>query len=74
MYGHKTWVLTQFDIFRLSAFERKILRKIHGPIIEREEWRIRYTKKYISALQVYLPTLHYQAKYPGEDGQGMYRG
>ena len=45
MYGSETWVLTQFDISRLSTFERKKLRKIYGPIKERGECRIRYNKE-----------------------------
>jgi hypothetical protein len=45
MYGSETWALTQIDISRLSAFQRKILRKIYGPIKERGECRIRYTKE-----------------------------
>jgi hypothetical protein len=44
MYGSQTWVLKLFDISALSAFERKILRKMYGPIKERGECRIRHNK------------------------------
>jgi len=29
------------DEYRLSIFERKILRRIYGPVIDKGEWRIR---------------------------------
>jgi hypothetical protein len=29
------------DVSRMSGFERKTLRKIYGPIKEKEEWRLR---------------------------------
>ena len=31
-YGSETWVLSKQDENRLSIFERKILRRIHGPV------------------------------------------
>ena len=39
-YGAETWVSKQ-DEHRLSIFERKILRIIYGPVMDRERWRIR---------------------------------
>jgi hypothetical protein len=41
-YGCETWMLTKADELALSTFERKVLRKIYGPVCGREEWRIRY--------------------------------
>jgi hypothetical protein len=33
-YGTKTWVLSKADEYRLSIFERKILRRIYGPVMD----------------------------------------
>jgi hypothetical protein len=41
-YGCKTVTLTKADELELSIFERKVLRKIYGPVCDRGEWRIRY--------------------------------
>jgi hypothetical protein len=40
-YESETWTLTKSDENLLRIFERKILRKIYGPIQERDTWRIR---------------------------------
>ena len=34
MYGAETWVLSKADESRLGVFERKILRRVYGPICE----------------------------------------
>jgi hypothetical protein len=39
MYGAETWVLSKVDDLRLGVFERKILRRIYGPICEEATWR-----------------------------------
>jgi hypothetical protein len=39
-YGAETWVLSKQDEHRLSIFERKILRRIYGPVIDRGGWQI----------------------------------
>ncbi|XP_039299202.1 uncharacterized protein LOC120355027 [Nilaparvata lugens] len=41
LYGAETWVPTQKDEALLNVWERKILRKIYGPIFSNGEWRIR---------------------------------
>ena len=40
-YGSETWTLTQSDENLLRISERKILRKIYGPIQDGDMWRIR---------------------------------
>ena len=42
MYGTETWSLSVADENALRSFERRILRKIFGPVWDRGEWRIRY--------------------------------
>jgi hypothetical protein len=44
-YGAETWVLSIQDEHRLSIFERKILRRIYGPVIDGGRWRIRTKQK-----------------------------
>jgi hypothetical protein len=44
-YGGETWTLTLTDENALRIFERKILRKIYGPVLENGEFRIRYNEE-----------------------------
>ena len=44
-YGSETWTLTKSDENLLRTFERKILRKIYGPIQEGDIWGIRNNKE-----------------------------
>jgi hypothetical protein len=46
MYGADTWVLSKADELRLGVFERKILRRIYGPICEGAKWRSRYNEEF----------------------------
>jgi hypothetical protein len=41
VFGGETWAMTEMDVTRLGTWERKILRRIHGPVIEQGMWRIR---------------------------------
>jgi len=41
MYGSGTWVVTEMDMKRLGTWERKILRRIHGPEVKQGTQRIR---------------------------------
>ena len=41
-YGSETRTLTKSDEISLRILERKILRKIYGPVHEGDTWRIRY--------------------------------
>jgi hypothetical protein len=40
-YGSESWTLTMEEETALVVFERKILRRIYGPVKENESWRIR---------------------------------
>ena len=40
-YGSESWTLTMEEEIALAVFDRKILRKIYGPVKENELWRIR---------------------------------
>ena len=44
MYGAESWVLSKVDELRLGVFERKILRRICGPICEGARWKSRYNE------------------------------
>jgi hypothetical protein len=40
-YGAETGAATESELQKLLIFERKILRKIYGPVKDRDNWRIR---------------------------------
>jgi hypothetical protein len=40
-YGCESWTLRKKDTTRLEVFERKVLRKITGPVCDGGEWRRR---------------------------------
>jgi hypothetical protein len=40
-YGSETWTMSAADENPLCVFERKVLRRIYGPVRESERWRIR---------------------------------
>jgi len=44
-YGSESWTLTMEEERALVVFERKILRKIYGPVKENELWRIQRSNK-----------------------------
>jgi hypothetical protein len=43
-YGREAWTMTQGAEMALAAFERKILRKIFGPVRINRSWRLRYNE------------------------------
>jgi len=45
MYGAETLVLSKANELRLGVFERKMLRRIYGPICEGVTWRSRYNEE-----------------------------
>jgi hypothetical protein len=40
-YGSEMWPMTEMDMKRLNTWDRKILRRIYGSVVEQETWRIR---------------------------------
>jgi hypothetical protein len=40
-FGAETWAAIESELQKLLIFERKILRKIYGPVKDRDDWRIR---------------------------------
>ena len=52
MYGSKSWVMIQEDESVLAVFERKILRKIYGPIIVNGEYRRRMNHELYTDIDV----------------------
>jgi hypothetical protein len=51
MYASENWILTNRDRKQINVFERKVYRRISGPLYdsEKEEWRI-LTNKEICAM------------------------
>jgi hypothetical protein len=43
-YGVETWAATESELQKLLIFQREILRKIYGPVKDRDNWRIRGAK------------------------------
>ena len=41
-YSAQTWILNKEDEESLRIFERKVIRRIYGPICENGVWRVRY--------------------------------
>jgi hypothetical protein len=41
VFGSETWVVSVMDMKRLGAWERKILRRIYGPVVQQGMWSIR---------------------------------
>lgn len=47
MYCSAVWTLSKSDENGLAVGERKILRRIHGPVKENGVWRIRTEKEFV---------------------------
>ena len=47
-YGSECWSLNRRNEEQLHVFERRILRKIFGPICDNGKWRIRYNSELYS--------------------------
>uniref|UniRef100_A0A8D8T7U9 Craniofacial development protein 2 n=1 Tax=Cacopsylla melanoneura TaxID=428564 RepID=A0A8D8T7U9_9HEMI len=45
-YGSESWTLTKEDQEKIRRFERKVIRRIYGPIrVDEDNWRIRYNSE-----------------------------
>jgi hypothetical protein len=44
-YGAETWTLTVTEENAPRMFVRKIIRRIYGPVVENNVWRIRYNEE-----------------------------
>jgi hypothetical protein len=44
-YGAEKWTLTTAEENALRRFERRVLRKIYGPVVDKGVWRIRYNEE-----------------------------
>jgi hypothetical protein len=42
--GSEIWAMAEMDMARLDTWERKILRRIHGTVVEQEIWRKGYNQ------------------------------
>ena len=40
VFGSETWALAEMDMKRLGTWDSEILRRVHGPVVEQEIWRI----------------------------------
>jgi hypothetical protein len=43
--GAETWTLPAAEENALGRFERKVLRKIYGPVVDKRVWQIRYNNE-----------------------------
>jgi hypothetical protein len=44
-YGAEIWTLTTAEENTLRRLERRVLRKIYGPVVDKGVWRIRYNEQ-----------------------------
>ena len=51
-YGCEAWTLTVRDAETIDRFERRVLRRILGPVREGSIWRIRHNEEIYSLLDV----------------------
>jgi hypothetical protein len=56
-YASETWMLTKRDRGQLNIFERKVYRRILGPVYDKEKgnWRISTNKKIYAIVKI--PTI-----------------
>jgi hypothetical protein len=45
MYGNETWVVSETDMKRLGTWDRQILRRIFGPLVEQGMWKIKINQE-----------------------------
>jgi hypothetical protein len=64
-YGSESWTLAMEEETALVVFERKILRKIYGPVKENELWRIRQNDELETIMEITLLGLSNSKEYDG---------
>jgi hypothetical protein len=52
VFGFETWAMAERDVTRLGTWERKILRTVHGPMVDQGIWGIK-TNRELRELRVY---------------------
>jgi hypothetical protein len=45
VFGSETWAMAERDVTRLGTWERRILRTLHGPVVEQGIWRIKINQE-----------------------------
>ena len=55
-YDSKTWAVTEMGMKRLGTWERKILRRLYGPVVEQGMWSIR-TNEELRELYKHIDTV-----------------
>jgi hypothetical protein len=46
VFGRERWAVTEMDMIGLGTWERKMLRRIYGPVVEQGIWRIRTNQEW----------------------------
>jgi hypothetical protein len=41
VFGSETWAMAERDVTRRDTWERRILRTVHGPVVDQGIWRIK---------------------------------
>jgi hypothetical protein len=41
MFGSETWAMAEMDMTRMVTQERKVRRRIYGPVVQQGTWSIR---------------------------------
>ena len=52
VYGCEAWTLTVRDAETIDRFERRVLRRILGPVRENDTWRIRHNEELYNLFDV----------------------
>lgn len=45
VFGSETWAMAGRDVTRLGTWKRRILRTVHGPVVEQGVWRIKINQE-----------------------------
>jgi hypothetical protein len=61
VYGSETWSVIVIDMKRVGTWDRKMLRRVHGPPVQQGMWRIR-TDQELRELYKYLDITAYIQK------------